>query len=65
MSVYADWNVKIEKELKLDAVTTTGYPCKIQRQVAPVVQTDNAIQCLHKLTGFPNTCPPDSDLSGG
>jgi len=47
-------------------VTTTGYPCKIQRQVVPVVQkVDNAIHCLHNLIGFPNTYPPDSDLSGG
>ena len=52
------------KKLKLDTVTTTGYPCKIQRQAAPVVQKDNAIHCLHNLIGFPNTYPLDSDFSG-
>ena len=53
------------RKLKLATVTTTGYPCKIQRQEAPVVQKDNAIHCLHNLTDFPNTYPLDSDLSGG
>ena len=54
------------RKLKLDTVTTTGYPCKIQRQVAPVAQkVDNAIHCLHNAIGFPNTYSLDSDSSGG
>ena len=35
------------RKSKPDTVTTTGYPCKIQRQVAPVVEkVDNAINYI-------------------
>ena len=54
------------RKLKLDTVTSTGYPCKIQRRVASVVQkVDNAIHCLHNPIGFPKTYPLVSDLSDG